>query len=126
MDDTLLLSSASLAVAEWSVGDQQLREALARMLARLDQVEAENQALRREVAELRREVGYWKSRHADALLRIQERDALIERQRAEIKQLKSRQFGRQSEKSSGRSPDRSNTLPGEAGVASQPARKRGR
>ena len=71
------------------------------MSARLDQVEAETRALQREVAELRCEVGYWKSRHADALLRIQERDVLIEQQQAEIKQLKSRQFGRQSEKSSG-------------------------
>lgn len=113
MDDTLRLSSASLAVAEWSIDDQPLRDAVVRMSARLDQVEAENRALQREVAELRCEVGYWKSRHADALVRIQERDVLIEQQQAEIKQIKSRQFGRQSEKSSGRSPDRSNTLPGE-------------
>ena len=126
MDDSLLLFSASLAVAEWSIGDQQLRDALARMSARLDQVEAENLALRRQVAELRCEVGYWKSRHADALRRIQERDVLIEQQQAEVKQLKSRQFGRQFEKSSARSPDRSNTLPGEADVAPQTARKRGR
>ena len=47
------------------------------------------------------EVDYWKSRHADALLTIPERDVLIEQQQAEIKQLKSRQFGRRSEKSSG-------------------------
>lgn len=99
---------------------------MARMSARLDQVEAENRALQREVAELRCEVGYWKSRHADALLRIQERDVLIEQQQAEIKQLKSRQFGRQTEKSSGRSQDRSNTLPGEEGASPQPGRKRGR
>lgn len=99
---------------------------MARLSARLDQVEAENLALRREVAELRCEVAYWKSRHADALLRIQERDTLIAEQQAEIKRLKSRQFGRKSEQSSGRSADRSNTLPGEADVAPQPARKRGR
>lgn len=126
MDDTLRLSSANLSVAEWSMDVQPLRDALARMSARLDQVEAENLALRREVAELRCEVGFWKSRHADALLRIQQRDVLIEQQQAEIKQLKSRQFGRQSEKSSGRSPDRSNRLPGEEGASPQPGRKRGR
>lgn len=126
MDDSLLLSSASVVGPVGLIADQQLRDALARMSARLDQVEAENLALRREVAELRCEVGYWKSRHADALLRLQERDTLIAQQQAEIKQLKSRQFGRKSEKSSGRSSDRSNTLPGETNVAPQVARKRGR
>lgn len=126
MDESLLLSSASLSLAELLIVNQQLREGLVRLSARLDQVEAENRELRREVAELRCEVGYWKSRHADALQRIQERDLLIERQQAEIKQIKSRQFGRQTEKSSGRSTDRSNTLPGEEGAAPQPARKRGR
>ena len=45
---------------------------------------------------------------------------------AEIKQLKSRQFGRKTEKSSDGSTDRSNTLPGEEGASPQPARKRGR
>ncbi len=126
MDDALLLSPASSSVAELLIVNRQLRDCLASLSARLDQVEAENRQLRREVAELRCEVGYWKSMHANALLRIQERDALIEQQQAEIKQLKSRQFGRQSEKSSSRSTDRSNTLPGEEGSAPQPARKRGR
>lgn len=126
MDDTLLLSPASLSVAELLRVNRQLSEGLASLSARLDQVEAANRELRREVAELRCEVGYWKSRHADALLRIQERDTLIEQQQAEIKQLKSRQFGRKTEKSSGGSTDRSNTLPGEEGASPQPVRKRGR
>jgi len=126
MDDTLLLSPASSSVAELLIVNRQLRDGLASLSARLDQVEAENCELRRAVAELRCEVGYWKSMHANALLRIQERDALIGQQQAEIKQLKSRQFGRQSEKSSRKSTDRSNTLPGEEGPAPQPARKRGR
>ena len=126
MDDTLLLSAASLSVAELLIVNQQLRDGLVSLSARLDQVEAENRELRREVAELRCDVGYWKSRHADTLLRIQERDLLIEQLQAEIKQLKSRQFGRKTEKSSGGSTDRSNTLPGEEGASPQPARKRGR
>ena len=105
MEDSLLLSSIfgerrGACVVGWRSTTQ--REAFARMSAQLDQVEAENCALRREMAELRCEVSYWKSRHAYALLRIKERDVLIGQLQAEVKQLKSRQFGRQSEKSSGR------------------------
>lgn len=126
MDETLLLSPASLCVTELLIANRQLLDGLARLSARLDQVEAENRALRREVAELRCEVGYWRSRHADAILRIRERETVIEQQQAEIQQLKSRQFGRKTEKSSGGSTDRSNTLPGEEGASSPPTRKRGR
>lgn len=133
MDDILVVSSASLSVTELLTINRQVLDQVASLSARLDQVEADNRELRRETAILKCEVGYWKSRHADALLRIQEKDLLIESLQAEIRQLKSRQFGRQSEKSSQRSADRSNTLPGEEGTLPgeeggelQPARKRGR
>ena len=101
MDDTLLAPSALVSLSELLTANRQLQSELARLSARLDQVEAENCELRRDVSELKCEVGYWKSRHADALQRIQERDLVIEQQQAEIKQLKSRQFGRKTEKSSG-------------------------
>ena len=126
MDDTLLSSPTSLSIAELLIVNRQLLDQIPSLLARLDQVEAENRELRRETAILKCEVGYWKSRHADALLRIPEKDRLIESLQAEIKQLKSRQFGRRTEKSSKGSRDRSNTLPGEMEAVSQPARKRGR
>ena len=126
MDDTLLAPSALVSLSELLTANRQLQSELARLSARLDQVEAENCELRRDVSELKCEVGYWKSRHADALQRIQERDLVIEQQQAEIKQLKSRQFGRKTEKSSGGSTDRSNMLPGEDVTAPQPPRKRGR
>jgi len=53
MDDTLLLSPASSSVAELLIVNRQLRDGLASLSARLDQVEAENCELRRAVAELR-------------------------------------------------------------------------
>ena len=126
MDDTQLLSPASFSIAELLTVNRQLWGELAGLSARLDQVEAENRELRRDTAILKCEVGYWKSRHADALLKIQERDLLIEQLQVEVKQLKSRQFGRRTEKSSRRSTDRSNTLPGEEDATPQPGRKRGR
>lgn len=126
MDDTLLSVSMLVSVTELLAANRQLRSDLARLSARLDQVEAENLELRREVSELKCEVGYWKSRHADAVQRIQDRDLVVEQQQAEIKQLKSRQFGRKTEKSSGGSSDRSNVLPGEDITAPQSLRKRGR
>lgn len=126
MDDLLLFSPASFSVSELLTVNRQVLAQVANLSARLDQVEAENRELRRETSILKCEVGFWKSRHADALVRISEKDCLIESLQAEIKQLKSRQFGRKSEKSSQRSVDRSNTLPGEAGAVPQPVRKRGR
>jgi transposase len=126
MDDTLLLSPASFSIAELLTVNRQLWGELAGLSARLDQVESENRELRRDTAILKCEVGYWKSRHADALLKIQERDLLIEQLQAEVKQLKSRQFGRRTEKSSRGSTDRSNTLPGEEDATPPPVRKRGR
>jgi transposase len=57
--------------------------------------------LRREVSELRCEVGYWKSRHADAVKRVERLKEELEQSRGEVRELKAKLFGRQSEKSSG-------------------------
>ena len=66
------------------------------------------EALRREVCELRCEVGYWKSRHADAVVRNERLTAELVEARGEIRVLQDKLFGRKSEKS--RSGDRSNDL----------------
>ncbi|MCX7418664.1 MAG: hypothetical protein NT013_03885 [Planctomycetia bacterium] len=76
MDDTLLSSPTSLSIAELLAVNRQLLDQIPSLLARLDQVEAENRELRRETSILKCEVGFWKSRHADALLRIPEKDRL--------------------------------------------------
>ena len=76
------------------------------MLERLEQGLA---ALRREVSELRCDVGYWKSRHADAVARNERLTAELAEARGEIRVLQDKLFGRKSEKS--RSTDRSNDLP---------------
>jgi transposase/FtsZ-binding cell division protein ZapB len=65
------------------------------------------EALQREVAELRCEAGYWKSRHADAVRRIEHLKDELEETRAENRKLQDRLFGRKSEK---KSKDRSNDL----------------
>ncbi len=64
--------------------------------------------LRREVSGLRCEVGYWKSRHADALKRNENLERELNQARAEIKNLQADLFGRKSEKQTSR--DRSNHL----------------
>ncbi len=66
-------------------------------------------ALRREVSELRCDVGFWKSRHADAVARNERLTAELAEARGEIRVLQDKLFGRKSEKS--RSTDRSNDLP---------------
>jgi len=64
--------------------------------------------LRREISELRCEVGYWKSRHADALKRIEQLNEELAQSRGETRALQDKLFGRKSEKSASR--DRSNDL----------------
>src|SRR5208283_4378792 len=64
--------------------------------------------LRREVSELRCEVGYWKSRHADAVVRNQRLSEELHQAQGEIRALQDKLFGRKSEKSVSR--DRSNDL----------------
>lgn len=88
----------------------------------LQRLERELWELRREVNELRCEAGYWKSRHADAVKRIEHLKEELEQSQGEVRSLRAKLFGRKSEKSGSR--DRSNDLldPEEAGEA---ARKRG-
>jgi transposase len=82
----------------------------------LRRVEQELGALRREVRELRCEVGYWKSRHADAVKRIEGLKEELQQSQGQVRALQDKLFGRKSEKSGGR--DRSNELfdPEEAAV----------
>jgi transposase len=88
----------------------------------LQRVERELGELRREVRELRCEVGYWKSRHADAVKRNSQLAEELRQAKGEIRTLRDEQFGRKSEKSA--RSDRSNDLfdPSELPV---PSRKRG-
>ena len=80
------------------------------------------QALARLEAEFRCEVGYWKSRHADAVKRIEQLKAELDQSRGETRTLQNNLFGRKSEKSA--RSNRSNDLfdPEEVSPA---AKKRG-
>jgi transposase len=83
----------------------------------LQRLEQELGELRREVRELRCEVGYWKSRHADAVKRIEHLKEELDQSRGQVRALQDKLFGRKSEKAG--SSDRSNELfdPEEAAVA---------
>lgn len=81
--------------------DTDLRSLVAEMREEISQ-------LRREVSELRCEAGYWKSRHADAVHRIQKLQQDLDQAHAEIRKLKADLFGKKSEKQP--SADRSNDL----------------
>ena len=74
------------------------------------QLRAEVAALRRENLELRQQVGYWKSRHADALERIAVLEQENEHLRGENRRLQAQLFGQKTEKQSAK--DRSNHLDG--------------
>jgi transposase len=91
-------------------------------LAELQQLRAELAKLRRENLELRQQVGYWRSRHTDALGRFATLKLQNEQFRGEIRKLQAERFGRRSEKQS--RSDRSNEL--EDPANSKPKRKRGR
>ena len=83
--------------------------------------------LRREVSELRQQVGYWQAMHARASQRITILQTENEQLRAENRRLHSQLFGRKSEKPASR--DRSNYLEGEQDEASPPlprGQRRGR
>ena len=58
----------------------------------------ENSDLRQQVLELQCDVGYWKSRHADAVQRNVKLQAELDQAKAEIRQLKSERFGKRSER----------------------------
>jgi transposase len=64
--------------------------------------------LERSQAVARCDVGYWKSRHADALKRIEQLQKELDQSRGETRTLQDKLFGRKSEKSA--RSDRSNDL----------------
>ena len=72
----------------------------------LQRLEQELRELRREVAELRCDVGYWKSRHADALQRNEQLTEELRQAKGQVRTLQDKLFGRKSEKPS--RTDRSN------------------
>src|SRR5258707_2378237 len=79
--------------------------------------------LERENLELRQQVGYWKSRHRDALDRIAGLEQKVEQLEGEKRQLKADLFGRRTETTS--RSDRSNDLDDPQGDTQEPQRKRG-
>jgi len=87
---------------------QSLLRTVEQLRAEISELRCENAELRRQVSELRCEVGYWKSRHADAVKRNTKLQAELAQAQAEIRQLKADRFGKQSEKQS--ASDRSNRL----------------
>ena len=93
------------------------------LLALVGKLHGEVEQLRREVRELRCEVGYWKSRHADAIKRNQRLQQELDGAKAEIKKLKADLFGRKSEKSTPK--DRSNHLEDPQNQANTKKKKRG-
>ena len=74
----------SASVLERNSVDEQLRS----LTALVGQLRHENAELRQQVRELRGEVGYWKSRHADAVDRNTKLKAELDEAKAEIRQLK--------------------------------------
>src|SRR5215213_72368 len=61
------------------------------------ELRAEVQAVQRENRELRQQVGYWKSRHRDALGRVTALEQKVEHLEGEKRQLQADLFGRRSE-----------------------------
>jgi transposase len=88
----------------------------------LQRLEQELGELRRDVAQLRCEVGYWKSRHADALQRNEQLTEELRQAKGQIRTLQDKLFGRKSEKPS--RADRSNDL-FDAFESLVPSKKRG-
>src|SRR4029077_16001688 len=81
------------------------------------------QRLERDNLELRLQVGYWKSRHRDALGRITELEQKVEKLEGEKRQLQADLFGRRSETQPHN--DRSNDLDDLEDDSHQPKRNRG-
>ena len=84
------------------------RQLLAQLRQEVAELRREVERLRRENLELRQQAGYWKSRHADALVRIATFEKEVEQLRGENRKLQAQEFGRKSEKQS--CSDRSNQL----------------
>ena len=93
------------------------------VLSLVAELRAEIAQLRREVSVLRCEVGFWKSRHADAVKRNVKLRQELDQAHAEIRQLKAALFGKKSEKQT--STDRSNDLEDPQNPRNQTRGKRG-
>ena len=87
------------------------------------ELRAEVERLQRENLEFRQQVGYWKSRYRDALLRIAALEQKIEQLEGEKRQLQADLFGRRSETKP--LNDRSNHLDDPQDDSQHPKRKRG-
>lgn len=87
------------------------------------ELRAEVQRLQRENLELRQQVGYWKSRHRDALCRVTALEQKVEQLEGEKRQLQADLFGRRSETQPRN--DRSNDLDDPQNESPEPKRKRG-
>ena len=101
----------SASILEHNSVDQQLQSLTALVLelrAEVRDLRLEDTKLLGQLSVLRCEVGYWKSRHADAVKRNVKLQAELDQANAEIRQLKADRFGKSSEKQS--STDRSNQL----------------
>src|SRR5947209_11809541 len=79
--------------------------------------------LERENLELRQQVGYWKSRHRDALDRVAALEQKVEQLESEKRQLQADLFGRRTEAQPGN--DRSNDLDDPQDDSQTPKRNRG-
>ena len=115
----------SASLLERNSVDEQLRSLTAlvgQLRHEVGELRHENTDLRQQVRELRCEVGYWKSRHVDAVERNTMLKAELDEAKAEIRQLKAERFGKQSEKQS--ATDRSNDLD-DPQQQSTPKKKRG-
>ena len=89
----------------------------------LSQLHAKVDRLQRENLELRQQVGYWKSRHRDALDRVSALEKKVEQLEGEKRQLRADLFGRRSEVQPG--TDRSNALEDPQDDSRRPKRNRG-
>jgi len=88
-----------------------------------DELRARVQRLEREDLELRQQVGYWKSRHRDALERVAALEQKVEQLEGEKRQLQADLFGRRSEARPGN--DRSDDLDDPRDDSQKPKRNRG-
>jgi transposase len=89
----------------------------------MGELRAKVHRLERENLELRQQVGYWKSRHRDALGRITALEQKVEQLEGEKRQLQADLFGRRSEARPGN--DRSNDLDDPQDDSQGPKRNRG-
>ena len=95
---------------------EDLRREVGELRAEVDRFEREN-------LELRQQVGYWKSRHRDALGRVTTLEQKVEQLEGEKRQLQADLFGRRSEAQPGK--DRSNDLEDPQDDSLGPKRNRG-